>query len=190
MRIGAYRRRVPERGGLDAAILVGAPPASREAARLGKLGYPVYSLPGRGDDHYLARLLSAHSVSVEGHLAYQGQGVYIAGVGGREPLANLQSLDREIREAKPARLILATEYPPHGLFDASGLGVSRGLFELLEAVEKWRPEVVVIGGCSSPGAASIGGILYVCLGRRGCSALIELGEEVDALVECPGTGSC
>lgn len=185
LRLVAYRRRLPIASSVDAAIVVGSPREAREVERLASLGNRVYSVPGRRDDHYIARLLSAYSTSVEGHLVYHGSGLYVAGIGGREPLTNIKSLSAEIEEQKPSMLLLVSEYPPHGLFDRSRIGVSRGLFEVSDAVAAWRPRVVVLGDCYGPGVARVNDVLYVCLGSPECRAYINLVDgEFRAEVSC------
>jgi len=173
LRLAAYRRGLPLTSSVDATIVVGSPREAREVEKLAGLGHRVYSVPGRRDDHYVARLLSMYSTSVEGHLVYHGSGLYIAGIGGREPLANIKSLNMEIEKQRPSMLVLVSEYPPHGLFDRSRIGVDRGLFEVSDAIAAWMPRVVVLGDCYGPGVVHVGGILYVCLGSPRCRAYID-----------------
>ncbi|ALL01754.1 hypothetical protein Pyrde_1711 [Pyrodictium delaneyi] len=189
LRLAAYRRSLPNTDNdADILIVIGSPPEARDIVRLEKLGRRVYTLPGRGDDHYVARLFSSHSINIEGHIIYHGSGLYIAGIGGREPLANIKSINREVSELSPNKLILVSEYPPHGIFDYSQIGVRHGLFEVRDAIESWKPSLVIMGTCSDPGVARVDNVLYVCVPLPACVASVTYsGDKFYAEVSCNTT---
>ncbi|ABM80828.1 metallophosphoesterase family protein [Hyperthermus butylicus] len=164
---------------------VGSARVLEEAAALCKV---VVGVAGRSDDHHIARVIDSIGYLVEGHLAYI-DGLYFGGIGGREPVANIYSLLRELGEVKPRSFILATYYPPYMVMDYSTLpGARRGLLEL-HKLYQYKPLAVVIGECMCPGTFYIDGILHVCPGslatRPSCYSVIEASSGiVTARVAC------
>ncbi len=160
-----------ELDGVDAVLYLGGG-EPRDVELLAGLGVPVYAIPGRRDDHYLARLMAERLVSIEGRVVYHGGGVYFAGVGGREPLANIASVERQW--GGDGLLVLVSAHEPHGVCDVGGLGVGRGLLELAGLAGRLGAPVHVFAGGE---ACSLhrGGVAYVSPGRLdlGCAGFIE-----------------
>jgi hypothetical protein len=156
----------------------------------------VLGVPSNSDDHHIARLIAEISASVlEGHVVYLGEGFYAAGVGGREPLANIASIRREAAEYGVERLILVSFYPPYGSCDGGLLpGVHHGLWEVAELIEDMSP-VLVVSTCRCPGSYTVtleggGKPTMVCLPAESCCySLVEVGGGVErlALVNCAST---
>ncbi len=105
----------------------------------------ILGIPSNEDDHHIARMLAAYSHdTIEGHLAYLGENVYVAGIGGREPLANISSVLREFEEIKPENLVVVSAYPPYGICDRGSIpGVHYGLHELWKLIAKTNPIALI-----------------------------------------------
>lgn len=134
----------------------------------------LYYLPGRLDDPFIARLLEERAESIEGRAFVASRGVVVAGVGGREPLMNLERIVSILSSMDWPRLILFSYHPPHGVLDYSSLGARKGLHEL-HRLRKWLA-VHFFSDCSSPGAVLREGRLWwACLPRlrQGCIQVYE-----------------
>jgi hypothetical protein len=154
----------------------------------------IIGIPSNRDDHYIARLISEiSSDTLEGHIVYLGEGVYAAGIGGREPLANIASIRHEVGEHNVSKLIFISYYPPQGLCDRGELiGVHYGLYEVLNFMVEVKPLLNVFT-CSCPGFLRValegceGGFDVICLPIGGeCYGYVELtdGAVKTAYVKC------
>jgi len=160
--------------GVKTVVVVGdfvCPRSARLPRLLAEHGFAVYAVTGRRDDTHIAKLLAESGVLLDGKLLDAGHGIYLAGVGGREPLMNISGLTRLIDKEVDGHIVLASYYPPHGLFDYSRLGVHRGLLELDELLGGGVVRAVLVSRCSPPGAqAELRGISVACLPRAAAIA--------------------
>jgi len=168
---------VAELPSVDAVVVLGDFYCPRSVEALAGLGGRVYAVPGRFDDVYIARLAGERLRLLEGRLEYLGGGVYLAGVGGREPLMNIRSVSEALRGVR-GPVLLASYYPVHGVLDLSRAGARRGLWELEALLGSWAPVLYAFYSvCSEPGASRLqGGVLHFCApsASRGW-AVAELG---------------
>ncbi len=170
-------QRVADPPSVDALVVIGDfyCPGSVEA--LAGLGRRVYAVPGRFDDVYIARLAAERLRLLEGRVEYLGGGVYLAGVGGREPLMNIRGVAEALREAR-GPVLLASYYPVRGVLDLSRAGVRRGLWELEGLLGSGAPVLYAFYSvCSEPGAQRLrGGVVHFCApGAAESWAVAELG---------------
>ena len=100
--------------------------------------YKLFFLPCQDDDHYFVDVVKKHGTLIEGRVILVDNKVYIAGVGGRSPLVNIQSIRNKLGKLKAQHLLLATCYPPKRLLDQQVVGVPRGLYELRELIDYLR----------------------------------------------------
>jgi hypothetical protein len=126
-------------------------PASIEFLKsVAGIGVSVYTVTGRMDDTYIVRLLGGNTVVLDGVLHYVGNGVYFAGVGGREPLMNITRLAGSRRLQKGEAVVVASYHPPHGFCDTGGLGAPMGLYEARRLwVSLAGEEVFMLHACGS-----------------------------------------
>jgi len=148
-----------------------------------RLDVTIYAVTGRRDDTHIARLLEDTAEILDGRFIYVGKGVYLAGVGGREPLMNIERLRGEINHVADGRILLASYYPLHGVFDSSALGPARGLFELADLAA--HVNVVLAAQCSPRGATlSYNEPRHVCLYAVATSRCVHIFSEEEATVRC------
>ena len=169
--------RVAEPPSVDALVVLGDFYCPRSVEALAGLGRRVYAVPGRFDDVYIARLAAERLRLLEGRLEYLGGGVYLAGVGGREPLMNIRGVAEALREAR-GPVLLASYYPARGVLDLSRAGVRRGLWELEGLLGSGAPVLYAFYSvCSEPGAQRLrGGVVHFCApGASESWAVAELG---------------
>ncbi len=121
----------------------------------------VFFLPCRDDDHYFVDVVRNQGVLIEGKIVSIDEKVYVAGIGGRSPLMNIQSILTKLNELKAQYLVLATCYPPKGLLDQKVMGVPRGLYELRDLVdylgrlENIDKKIILVGHNCVPGKMNI-----------------------------------
>jgi len=135
-----------ESSNVDAVVVSGDIECDGEAIEaLKRVGKPVFAVPGNMDDHYIARLLREAGISVEGDvLDYSG--IIVAGIGGREPLANIKRVEMLLEQLKPNKpLLVVAHHPPHGHVDLAWSGVHAGLYETLKLIEKYKPIAYLCG---------------------------------------------
>ena len=161
-------------GGLDLLVYIGGGTIG-DRGLVGGLGVPAYYLPGRLDDPYVVGVMSDVATSVEGRMVYHCCGVSLAGVGGREPLTNIEGLRGAPRRG--GVLVLVSAHEPHGFCDLGGLGVRRGLFELSSLARELGAVAHVFPG-AEPCAFERRGVVYLSTGPHGsgCTAVLYLGE--------------
>ena len=140
----------------------------------------VYSITGRFDDHYIATLLDKRTIFVESRVQYIGDNWYIAGIGGRDPIANINAVKRMLNEilARGTKryIILASYFCPYRICDESLLGGRRGLHELREIINNYPVKILVSCDCG-PGAVEYKGITILCLGGGSCTSLTDLDDK-------------
>ncbi len=148
----------------------------------------VYSITGRFDDHHIARLLEEKTIFIESRVQYIGDNWYIAGIGGRDPIANVNAVERALDEilvkGTKKYLILATYFCPYGICDKSPLGGRRGLHELLEIINNYPVKLLISCDCG-PGVVEYKDVTIVCLGNGSCTSLTDLNNEgLSSRVHC------
>ena len=148
----------------------------------------VYSITGRFDDHHVATLLDEKTIFVESRVQYIGDNWYIAGIGGRDPIANINAVKRMLDEilaiGTRGYLILATYFCPYGVCDESLLGGRRGLHELREIINNYPVKILVSCDCG-PGAVEYKGVTVICLGGGSCTGFTDLDDKnLSSRVRC------
>ena len=168
-------------------VLVGdfmCPSAASILDELRSRGVEVYAVTGRRDDTFIADLVASRASLIDGKLVELGGGVYLAGVGGREPLMNIERLSTSLGGLPPgATVILASYYPPHGVLDSSRLGPGRGLYELRALVEHLPAGVRVVVAASDCGPR---GAIAPLAGWRGYTVCLHSIAEGDGCVHLLG----
>lgn len=165
----------------EAVIVVGdfVCTGSVEGFSLLQGGWRLYYLPGRFDDPFIARLLGERAESLEGRVTVTSSGVTVAGVGGREPLMNIERVLSILSSIDEPRLVLFSYHPPHGVLDYGPLGARRGLYELHRLGDGLVAHF--FSNCSSPGAVLRDRRLWwACLPRlrQGCIQVYEDGAGI------------
>ena len=168
--------------GADVLLVVGdaGNPGHLDGLRAWRGLAGLYYVPGRLDDPFVVERAARVAAVVEGRVA-DAVGVRVAGVGGREPLMNIARLVSHEGRVD----VLASYYPVHGVLDRSRLGVSSGLWELAELVEKLGVSVVASLNYEA-GCLEQRGRLYAGLGAGRCVAVIEAGAGYGCRVRCYG----
>lgn len=154
---------------------------------VGRIGR-IYSIAGRFDDHYVARLLDERTTFVESKVQYIGSNWYIVGIGGRDPIANINAVRKGLNETlvgdTKVYLIIASYFCPYGVCDRSLLGGRRGLHELREMIDSYPVKLLVSCDCG-PGVVEYKGATIVCLGGGSCTGLIDLNNgNLSSRVHC------
>ena len=148
----------------------------------------VYSITGRFDDHHVATLLDERTIFIESKVQYIGDNWYIAGIGGRDPIANINAVKRMLNEilARGTKryIILATYFCPYGICDESLLGGRRGLHELSEIINNYPVKILVSCDCG-PGVVEYKGVTIICLGGGSCTGFADLGDnDLSSRIRC------
>jgi len=135
-----------ESNNVDAVIVSGDIECNGKTIEILKgVGKPVFAVPGNLDDHYIARLLREAGLSVEGDVLDYGD-IVVAGIGGREPLANIKRVEMLLEQLRPSKpLLVVAHHPPHGHVDLTWSGVHAGLYETLRLIERYRPVAYLCG---------------------------------------------
>lgn len=140
----------------------------------------IYSVTGLFDDHYVARILDNTTVFIESKTQYLFNKWYIVGIGGRDPLANIQAIEKSLREMRHAsndmNILVVSYFCPYGLCDKSILGGRRGLKELREFIETYPVRVILSCDCG-PGIVEYKGITTMCLGRGDCIGFLDISKD-------------
>ncbi len=140
----------------------------------------IYSITGRFDDHYVARLLEDRSTFVESKVRYIGYNWYIAGVGGRDPIANINAIKRALKEilqtSTEVKIALVAYFCPYKKCDRSILGGRRGLQELHEIIDHYPVKVLISCECG-PGIIEHGDKILICLGGGNCIGFIDISND-------------
>ncbi len=169
-----------EAASVDAITVGGDLECDGEALQLLKnTGKPVFAVPGNMDDHHIARLLQEYGLSVEGEVI-DYQGLIIAGIGGREPVMNIERVSSMLEAYKGRRILVVAHHPPHGHVDQSWSGVHAGLYETLWLIEKYKPIAYLCGHIhEARGVSTHGPTLIVNPGplSDGYYAIVDLEEK-------------
>ena len=148
----------------------------------------IYSITGRFDDHHVATLLDERTIFIESKVQYIGDNWYIAGIGGRDPIANINAVKRMLNEilaeGTKRYIILATYFCPYRVCDESLLGGRRGLHELREIINNYPVKLLISCDCG-PGVVEYKGVTVVCLGGGSCTGFTDLGNrDLSSRVRC------
>jgi Icc-related predicted phosphoesterase len=173
---------------VDAMFIAGGAPINR-VNELKSLVVKIYSITSRYDDHYIADMLRESTIFVESKVLYLGNNLYLAGIGGREPLANIRAVTKSTEQLPSNKeLIVLSYYPPRKICDKTILGGRKGLQELSLFIQRIKP-LITISCESGPGVLRYNNKEVVCLGtpQDKCIALIEVGEKKNkVLLTCLG----
>ncbi len=138
----------------------------------------VFAVPGNMDDRYIADVLTALGINIDGRFERLGS-VWVAGIGSLEPYTSAERIVSEGVELKEP-IILLTHHPPYGTkVDVALDGEHIGLKIIRDVIERIRPVLNVCGHVhESPGVDSIGDTVIVNPGPayEGRFAIIEIDD--------------
>lgn len=168
-----------ECGNVDVVAVTGDIECNGHIIRLlRECGKPVLAVTGNMDDQYIAKILDEAGFNIESRLR-EYEGVWFAGVNGREPLTSMKRLE-QLLKTRPRPLVIVAHHPPHGYVDKTWAGIHAGLYEALRFIEKVRPDAYLCGHIhEARGTARIGDTLIVNPGpaAKGYYAIVAVDEK-------------
>lgn len=155
-------------------------------AGLRERSVPVYFVSGLRDDKFIVESVAENAVIIDGRLVRIVDGLYLAGVGGREPIMNITSLKEKLAGVRGC-IVLASYFPVKGVLDSSRLGVGLGLYELADFLEDVKP-CALVSSLYNPGSVWRGGMCFASVGRGCCAAALEYEDIMVCRVSCRRLG--